>query len=170
MSTRAQILVEGQPCKIYKHSDGYPEGVLPFLAPYVATFMKHRGFDDCYMTARILMAWGIEEAKEIKEMLKGMDKGDGVGKYYEKPQVLGFGVDNDWHGDIEFCYIIRKDGSIDVYSVLYGKSKDKDSLFLSEFGDEVSDIKRAKALCGTKKIKVKKIEKIYPNADIENDK
>lgn len=44
MSTRAQIVVEGiEEVKFYKHSDGYPEGVLPVLEPFVQGFLQKEG-------------------------------------------------------------------------------------------------------------------------------
>jgi hypothetical protein len=100
MSTRAQIQVEGSKVLVYKHCDGYPDGkhgVLAWLEPFVARFMKHRGFDVDYMTARIV------EAGIAKDVVDGDDNG-----------ATGWGVDTEIHGDIAYLYTVKPDGSIVV--------------------------------------------------------
>jgi len=94
MSTRTQITVEGQTVKLYCHHDGYPEGILPDLLPFVSWFIKECGFQEDYMMAR------------LTQRMTGDDKG-----------VLSFGLDTEWHGDLEWAYVIRRDGSVDVYRV-----------------------------------------------------
>ena len=98
MSTRAQIQVEGSKVLVYKHNDGYPDGkhgVLAWLTPFVMNFMRLRGFQEDYMTARILEA-GIFS--------------DGA----DRDPVLGWGLDTEIHGDIAYLYTVKRDGSIDV--------------------------------------------------------
>lgn len=112
MSTRTQIMVEGQPCKLYKHSDGYPSEVLPALFPFVQHFMQYRGWDECYMSARLVEAFAIQNKQELDEYAvfcktQGREP---------DPQnaLIGLGIDCEWHGDIEWIYIVRR-ATIDVY-------------------------------------------------------
>jgi hypothetical protein len=95
MSTRAQIQVEGSKVLVYKHHDGYPEGVLPWLEPFVQDFIKRRGFVVDYMTARIVVA-GIAD--------DGLDDNG----------ATGWGVDTEIHGDTEYLYTVKMDGSVVV--------------------------------------------------------
>ena len=54
MSTRALITIKGCEHAIYKHCDGYPDGILPWLKPIVAAFHKERGDDPSYLLAQIV--------------------------------------------------------------------------------------------------------------------
>lgn len=94
MSTRGQIMIEGDSIKLYKHSDSYPEETLPTLFTFVQDFMERRGFDQAYMMARLAFAFMRDHSYD---------------------PYLGFGLDNDFHGDIEYVYIVRKT-TIDVYT------------------------------------------------------
>ncbi len=97
MSTRCQIQVEGSNVIIYKHCDGMPRGVLPWLEPFLARFYEQRGHEPEFCTARIL----AEGIKEDGPQIPG----------YE---FIGWGVDTQYHGDIEYLYIVRKDGKVEV--------------------------------------------------------
>jgi hypothetical protein len=115
MSTRCQIQVfdkilvgkvlsveatkEGEPV-IYRHFDGYPgtvdgkeRGVLTDLVPYLKRFLKARGFNPSYMTARIVGNETLQYGKSLK----------GCGEFF-----TGFGVDKagDVRGDIAYFYTI----------------------------------------------------------------
>jgi len=66
MSTRCQIafydrrprgeksIMEKWEALVYRHSDGYPEGVMPELVPFLRRWMKVRGWDLEYCAARLL--------------------------------------------------------------------------------------------------------------------
>lgn len=122
--------VEGaHPFCVYKHSDGYPTGVLPVLVPFAENFGKHRGHDPEYCIAQIIRAFAIAEfehamawdAKE-KEMVvdpsgysleykKGITHAEG-----EKLRVTGWGVDSGIHGDIEYLYVVNSaTGTVETY-------------------------------------------------------
>lgn len=95
MSTRAQIVVEGiEEVKFYKHSDGYPIGVLPVLEPFLKGFLKRRGWDPEYLLARLVMAFGRSD-----------DPGE----------VLGYGLMPYWAPDLDYWYRIREDGVIECW-------------------------------------------------------
>jgi len=95
MSTRAQIVVEGiEEVKFYKHSDGYPEGMLPVLEPFLKGFLKRRGcWDPEYLLARLVMTFGLTD----------------IGG------VLGYGLSAVWQPDISWFYRIRQDGTVECW-------------------------------------------------------
>lgn len=104
MSTRSQIAVEGSEIKVYKHCDGYPEGVLPWLVPMLKDFIARRGFDEAYMLARIVCA---------------------VAKDQDDPSyLLGLGVDCVWHGDIEWAYVVRQSKVLEVHKLPFDTETD----------------------------------------------
>lgn len=117
MSTRAQIQIEGSDVLIYKHCDGYPDGVLPTLRPFVAAFFKHRGWDPAYFTARCLAAFVAEAEKSRAAWRKQVERETPalVKSYgFDRPDFLSFGVDTSIHGDIAYFYHVAKDGTITV--------------------------------------------------------
>ena len=127
MSTRCHIIVEdpehGDKTILYRHSDGYPDGehgVLASLVPFVARFVKHRGFDACYLGAQI-MADQINRSREgMRAMWKRMiaeAEAKGKSDTYATERLanvendfLGFGISNQIHGDIEFIYRVTPEG------------------------------------------------------------
>lgn len=125
MSTRSQIRIEGNGnIFLYRHGDGYPAGVLPVLLPFVAEFMKFRGNDPEYMTARLMQrlcnasdASSLEWREKMKQSGLRSSEEDG------KPDFLGYGIDNQIHGDIEYFYVVKTDGSVDVQKVSYGAER-----------------------------------------------
>ena len=139
MSTRTQILVEGnESVKIYKHSDGYPSGVLPFLKELLPSFQLYRGFDDSYLTAHI-SALFIQEQKQsyLKELKKAKKEGNKSNiEYYSIPRFTGHGLDSSFHSDIEFLYVIKKDFSVSVFTPaqsFYDRQDANKSLSLADF-------------------------------------
>jgi len=88
---------------IYKHSDGYPSGVLPELAPLLADFMKHRGFDAEYMAAQSLFML-VQNHKAA------------LAQYSHEHDYTGFGVCRIFHGDLRYFYRVDPSG-VKVYSV-----------------------------------------------------
>lgn len=121
MSTRCQIgfyggakVVIGKPeALVYRHSDGYPSGVLPDIMPFLAWWAKGRGISDIeYVSARLLQylcneydgrgsQWASEEEKASVKQFTG---------------TLGHGISANFHGDIEYVYAIHAEG-VRVYEV-----------------------------------------------------
>jgi len=144
MSTRTQILVEtNEGVKIYKHSDGYPSGVLYTLKELLPAFQKNRGFDAEYLTAHISAAfinqsqkdrayWDRKQAKKDKAEGKPVEKQK---KGFDSFSFTGHGLDPHFHGDIEFLYYIRKDFSVEVYTPTRGLWQ-KDNITLQDFRPE----------------------------------
>lgn len=92
---------------IYKHSDGYPSNVLPLLARLLSD--NGRKGDPCYCAAWLLhdmieehiqsnISWQRKMAKSVpgKPITNGRD-------------FLGHGIDNTYHGDIQYFYAIAND-------------------------------------------------------------
>lgn len=96
MSTRAQIKIKDYDVTIYKHSDGYPQGVIPSLRAYLGKFVKNRGNDKEYAIARILMNFALLE-KEYREKMPSP---------FNEESFTGWGLCTDLHGDIEYLYIV----------------------------------------------------------------
>lgn len=66
---------------LYKHHDGYPEGILPLITPVLKEFQKDRGLDDIEYASAYLVS-------KIK---------DGV---------LDVGICKSFHSDTEYLYAI----------------------------------------------------------------
>lgn len=114
MSTRCQIgFYQTKPTKktllepdalIYRHSDGYPKGVLPELLPIIREFHSKRGLDDTeYASGRTLQALCNQYDMNMT-------------KWGYKTDFLGYGIAKDFHGDIEYYYAVSPE-SVRVYSV-----------------------------------------------------
>jgi len=107
MSTRALIKIEGGAAAIYKHADGYPEGVLPALTKFRDAFWKGRGYDPHYFPAQYLM------------------KVAGKDKDYDK-DFLGWAIlPADADAGQEYEYVVKKNGKIFVYEVHFEGGKKK---------------------------------------------
>ncbi|MFA6089984.1 MAG: hypothetical protein WC755_09070 [Candidatus Woesearchaeota archaeon] len=105
MSTRCQIGFSDKDnndfmkpnALLYRHSDGYPEGnsgVLKLLIPTICLFQKRRGMDD----VEYMSAWVMYHL--IQHQI----------------QCTGFGICEDFHGDIEYYYHI-KGNFLSVYHI-----------------------------------------------------
>lgn len=101
MATRSQICIkqdtegfkETGGIFIYKHNDGYPEGVMQTLAPLVKHFHETRGNDACYLLAQIVRAFAFR---------------DFAMEPMEAPlRCTGWGLDTVKHGDIDYLYEIN---------------------------------------------------------------
>lgn len=128
MSTRCHIIVEdpqqGDETILYRHSDGYPQGphgVLATLVPFVARFMKYRGWDACYLGAQIMCDQinrsraGMRAYCE-KSIAKDKEAGREPSSYDVERlanvdnDFLGFGISSQIHGDVEFIYRVTSEG------------------------------------------------------------
>jgi len=129
MSTRCQIIVEGSDAVVYRHSDGYPDGacgVVKTLKPIVENFIRWRGFDECYLPAHIVADMIAVHKKDMDKTIRKMKKAGTPAanlSAYESAKYLGYGVEaykaddeNALHGDLEFLYVVKKNGTIEVRS------------------------------------------------------
>lgn len=99
MSTRCNILVKdgGQELWFYRHSDGYPESVLPSLQPLIDKVNDGTLRGNIVQFSGWIIAQGIEEYHGMSE------------KY---PEMFGWKVGayeptTGQHGDIEHLYTIE---------------------------------------------------------------
>jgi len=140
MSTRCQIQIEGNTAIIYQHSDGYPEAVLPDVMPFVATFFKSRGNDPEYLAARLIQHMTNLADKQRAEFQKTL----GSPHTDRGPDFTGYGVSAELHGDIEFLYTVKQNGSVLVQKARHGEA----GATIAEFqlgmnpDDAVAEIKR----------------------------
>lgn len=118
MSTRCQLGVyrkedspiDDKDCFIYRHADGYPEGVLPDIVDWLKWFNKNRGIGDTeYCAARL-----------IQHLTNQYDGDETLGTYRG---MLGHGVGLGLHGDIEFFYHISPT-KVKVYEVKHAANYD----------------------------------------------
>ena|SRR3990167_8244754 len=99
MSTRCQIAfyedeakdLNGFTALIYRHMDGYPEGMLPDLLPILKDFDKNRGLEDIEYAS----AWVVAKLKN---------------------DYLNIGICKNFHGDIEYLYAVTST-KLDIFEV-----------------------------------------------------
>ncbi len=141
MSTRCQIGVytsdkarlEHFESLMYRHSDGYPEAVLPDVMPFLSWWAQGRGIDDTeYVAARLLQYLCNMYDKQGLETSERLSKGSlGSARLTEEMKetkkwtgTLGHGICKVFHWDIEYFYAICPAG-LQVYEVT-GMSKEGD--------------------------------------------
>lgn len=114
MSTRAHIAFydqQDQPLDrpsilIYRHSDGYPTGVLPDIVPFLQWFDARRGLADSEYAAARLLQHLCNQYDQHSAAFNAI-----LGKIPEETPftgTLGYGIcpDNRLHGDIEYLYAV----------------------------------------------------------------
>ena len=107
MSTRCMIEVEGNPVKLYRHSDGYPNsecGVLATLVPHVKQFLTVCGWDVEYLIAR-LAQWQMNESDQ--SLAEWRNNNPSPFNQAKGPECLSFGLSTEYHGDLEYVYIVK---------------------------------------------------------------
>jgi len=123
MSTRSQIgFYRNEPnlntlknfdALLYRHSDGYPSGVLPNIIPFLKWWKTARGLDDIeYCAARLLQYLCNEYDGRGRNMEKIL------GKNTDYTGIYGHGICKFFHGDIEYYYAIYPN-KLQVYSMPY---------------------------------------------------
>lgn len=129
MGTRTNIhFMDGERmvANIYRHYDGYPEGVLPDLQSFfkeVKDNLPDTRFTDAEYLAAKYVTW---QAKKNATKYNGE-----TGKHSPADHFLDFlslGVCIEDHGDIEFIYEVNSDGS------LFGDSGFPDVRWKSTYG------------------------------------
>lgn len=99
MGTRAIIEVEGfETAVVYKHWDGYPEGMLDWLNAFNKDFVENRGNDLPYKFAQLL-----------RFSAKNADKFN-----LDNSDYTGWGVYGKNEIDSQYTYILKQDGSVTV--------------------------------------------------------
>uniref|UniRef100_A0A6M3JEG2 Uncharacterized protein n=1 Tax=viral metagenome TaxID=1070528 RepID=A0A6M3JEG2_9ZZZZ len=128
MSTRCQIgfynkkedNIKDFQALIYRHSDGYPEGVIPDIEPFLKWWAKGRGLGDVeYVSARLLQYLCNQYDEDGKAFAKEMrSKNIPISKTTEElfTGTLGHGICRGFHWDIEYFYKIYPN-AIEIYDV-----------------------------------------------------
>lgn len=102
MSTRAVVKIEGiNFAMLYKHYDGYPKSMLPFLEKFNRDFTENRGDDPGYKFAQLLRA-----TKSMEEEFN-LDSSD-----YTGYSIIPYG----FYDFIEYEYELKIDGLVIVKS------------------------------------------------------
>ena len=103
MATRSIIKIEGVKfAKIYKHWDGYPDGMLEWLKAFNEDFAKNRGADKTYKFAQVLRFAAVNAEKYNLDA--NLYTGWGVVDY------------NDNWGE-EYEYTLHDDGTVTYVNV-----------------------------------------------------
>jgi hypothetical protein len=122
MSTRSQIgfyknkeqSFDEPDVLIYKHSDGYPEGVIPLLKEFCKMFKERRGLDDTEYAG----AWYVYEL--INEHVNHMKEFKKETNYTNIPDdgmdCLSHGIVKGFQWDIDFYYRVHPN-EIKVYEM-----------------------------------------------------
>ena len=105
MSTRANIIIKDQYDTLwfYKHSDGYPEGVMPTLKRFLSYVKTGRIRDNAQQAAGWLIAMGREEYQGSKTVAQQLDPKNNSGMDWK---VGAYEPTTGQHGDIEWLYTI----------------------------------------------------------------
>jgi len=96
---------------IYRHSDGYPNSVLPDLDCYLAKCQRND--DPCYAAAwfvHFLIDRAMRNARKWAKL--GNRKADAH-------NYLGHGIDNEYHGDIQYFYAVAG-GKVKAFALCNG--------------------------------------------------
>ena len=116
MSTRANIIIKDSYCKLifYRHSDGYPEGILPSLEKLIDWIKKGLIRNNVSQGAGWLVLLGAMEYKTLKPESFKCDERTEYGSnldYEIKGEPTGWKVGafeptTEVHGDIKYLYIV----------------------------------------------------------------
>ena len=117
MSTRAQIQIEGSKVLLYLHGDGMPESVLPVLLPFLVEFHAERGHDPMYLPVRFLQRWANDLDRALMKSAKTFN--------YKPNLFLSIGVGTEIHGDLDFFYRVRENGTVEVKVPTNGEGRPK---------------------------------------------
>ena len=154
MSTRSQIgfyREKENPHKkfealVYRHSDGYPEGVLTDIIPFLLWWNKTRGINDLeYVSARLLQYLCNESDLNMKNLEKQMGKSM-LSNTWDFTGIYGHGISNAFHGDIEYFYKVYPNG-LQVYSCGFDEAPPKWKLLITIDLNKEVDIKQAIKIC-----------------------
>lgn len=118
MSTRANIVIKDEYRKLYfyRHSDGYPEGVMPTLQKFLDFVKEGKIRDNVGQAAGWLIVFGAVEY-DVNNDISDPDTyykpfNTPISEYlptkegYSGWKVGAYEPTDDIHGDIEFLYIV----------------------------------------------------------------
>ena len=124
MSTRANVIIEAKGSwggtsyvnrlYFYRHSDGYPEGVMPTLNKFIEWLKADKIRNNLTQSAGWLVVLGAMEYSSIPDYekekpFKTSDREYGKPETFKEPtfwKVGAFEPTTGLHGDIEYLYVI----------------------------------------------------------------
>lgn len=130
MSTRSQIGLYANKDQnilkpevlLYKHSDGYPEGVIPIIKPFLERFAATRGITDWEYCGAWLMHALVEEHIAVMKDIQISQNCTWLP--VDGHDFLGFGICSEIHCDIEYYYRIYPN-VIEVYETSFPRDDSK---------------------------------------------
>ncbi len=139
MSTRANIVItDGFEGKLYfyRHSDGYPDGVMPTLNKFLALVKKGKIRDNAQQASGWLIILGAIEYQTIPKKLFSAAGTSYLEKRNDKKinNLIEDFVPEDWkvgayepteglHGDIEYLYTVDLKNKEIVIEEVHGESR-----------------------------------------------
>jgi len=125
---------------VYRHSDGYPESVLPDLKEFLK-WNEGRNFDLEYQAANFIYWSKKEMEKQIEEDLKIAGGTSNVPEMKRRMILTGHGICNndEFHSDIVYYYEVISDSetkeiTVKSYSVDYPVPEKKEDFKLISSG------------------------------------
>ena len=125
---------------VYRHSDGYPESVLPDLKEFLK-WNEGRNFDLEYQAANFIYWSKKEMEKQIEEDLKIAGGTSNVPEMKRRMILTGHGICNndEFHSDIVYYYEVISDSetkeiTVKSYSVDYPVPEKKEDIKLISSG------------------------------------
>lgn len=99
MATPAIVRIQGiEYAQVYKHWDGYPEAMLPWLRTFNEAFANNRGDDPVYKFAQLLRSSQRDAEKHN----------------LDESEFTGWGVVDYWDTcGAAFIYTLNADGTVD---------------------------------------------------------
>lgn len=107
MSTRMSLTIVdgGNAYKIYRHSDGYPEGFLADLKIFMDNYSTKPTVDAEYFLSNFIFYCKLSQLEEMRRR----------NKLHNRVWELGYGVCSPKcsHGDVKYYYVVYPDGDVD---------------------------------------------------------
>lgn len=132
MATRCHIEVKafGKTYKLYRHSDGYPEGVLSDLRVFLENYERARYYD-CFLDDAEYLLSNFSFLAKLSGVLEGIRWDIGYGVCSPKCE----------HWDTEWKYVLRRKGvtpMIAIYRKEFGE-KPEDDRWVLEFDGTLAE-------------------------------
>lgn len=156
MSTRSQIgFYRKEPTQktlkewealIYRHSDGYPDGVLPDIIPFLKWWKSKRGIDDLEYCAARLLQWLCNEYDNRSKVIEKQIGKTALSNDGDYTGIYGHGICKGFHGDIEYYYAVYPN-KIQIYSVGFDAEPESFKLLATVDLEKEIDIEEITKLC-----------------------
>lgn len=113
---------------LYRHCDGYPDGILPDIVPFLKAFDAKRGINDTeYCGAWLMHHLIARHCENMAEYFRTDDQSQlpkNLQMTTDGHDFLGHGISRSFYRDIEYFYKVSPT-QVDVYNVPLQKQSDK---------------------------------------------